>query len=687
MTKIQYFFTSILLLLCVQSVSCLNPKISIITSVYNGDEFIEGFLADITQQTIFDQCELIMINANSPGNEEPVIRRYMERYPNIIYKRLDFDPGLYTVWNMAIRLSRGQYITNANLDDRVAHNCYEVHAAELDKDPEIMLVYSDRYDTRTPNETFEHNTGEKAQSSPVFSKQMMFQCWISNNPMWRRSLHDQYGYFDIRYTYSADWEMWLRAAEAGAMFKKVEGYYSLYYYNPKGLSTNEQITRQREQEDEAIRARYRYMWIANNDYAGTYNWARQFDKSNQGAHDTWPLALTCYLKAFSINPGRAEPLVRIAQHYYTFGDMATAYFFAHDACRLPCPDNADVEKELYDFTRYDLLGISAWYARSFDEGEAALRKALENQPNNQRLKNNLKVYLERKTFTKKKVVGLVPARNEAKIIGQCLKALSLYTDAIVYLDDASDDNSVAIVKSVAAQYKVEKIIRKKVWKRDEPGDRNALLKAGREIGGTHFIVIDADEMLTANCLQDNWLTKQIETLKPGDRLMLNWIHLWKSPDFYRSDDGWKYRYKDFIFCDDGQCSYSSEFIHTTRTPNNLSGKLYSTDGNLYGMLHFQFINWSNVVKKQSWYKFLERITTPEKSIDAINQRYAFSMDTNREEISTVPSLWIDGYDFFDPTLFDGQEQWRTDQMKQWVCTYGKDYFNGLELWGLEPDNL
>ena len=152
-------------------------------------------------------------------------------------------------------------------------------------------------------------------------------------------------------------------------------------------------------------------------------------------------------------------------------------------------------------TRYDLLGICAWYAQAFDDGEAAIKKALELNPGNQHLKNNLNYYIERKIRTNMKIVGLIPARNESKIIEQCLHALSFYTDAIIYLDDASDDNSVAIVESVADKYRVEKIIKKKIWKRDEPGDRNALLKAGREIGGTHFIVIDADEMLTSNCLQ------------------------------------------------------------------------------------------------------------------------------------------------------------------------------------------
>ncbi len=41
---------------------------------------------------------------------------------------------------------------------------------------------------------------------------------------------------------------------------------------------------------------------------------------------------------------------------------------------------------------------------------------------------------------KPKIVGLVPVRNERLMIGQCLKALSYYIDAIVVLDVASEKN-------------------------------------------------------------------------------------------------------------------------------------------------------------------------------------------------------------------------------------------------------
>ena len=90
------------------------PKISLITSVFNADDHIEQLMEDVTSQTIFEEkCEWVILNANPEGKneEEEVILKYAEKYPNnIIYKRLDEDPGVYGVWNEAIKLSCGPYV-------------------------------------------------------------------------------------------------------------------------------------------------------------------------------------------------------------------------------------------------------------------------------------------------------------------------------------------------------------------------------------------------------------------------------------------------------------------------------------------------------------------------------------------------------------------------------------------------
>ncbi len=235
--RVSFFLMTIIFS---NSIRSINPCISIITSLYKGDLFIKGFLDDITQQTIFNDCELIIINANSPGNEEQIISSYMQAYPNIVYRRLDYDPGIYAVWNEGIQMARGDFITNANVDDRLANNCYEVHLKQLLDHPKIDLVYSDCYVTKHPNQTFANHTRHSILARPQFSKDALKKvCLPNNHPMWRKSLHEKYGYFDTAYKIAGDWEFWLRIVYQGAQFLKIERILSLYYLNPNGLSTND----------------------------------------------------------------------------------------------------------------------------------------------------------------------------------------------------------------------------------------------------------------------------------------------------------------------------------------------------------------------------------------------------------------------------------------------------------------
>jgi len=283
-----------------------------------------------------------------------------------------------------------------------------------------------------------------------------------------------------------------------------------------------------------------------------------------------------------------------------------------------------------------------------------------------------------------RIIGLVPARNEKNIIAQCLRALSLFTDAIVYLDDASTDETSDIVASLAQELRIERIIRKKEWVRDEPGDRNALLNAGRALGGTHFIVIDADEVFSANLLADQGLRQAILSMKPGDRLAMNWIQLWRSTEQFRFDRSvWTWNYKDIIFCDDGRCSYSSEFIHTPRVPENLSGTRAILEGYDAGLLHFQFVNWRNLLLKQAWYRCLEHIREPSKPAREINSRYAPSKDEEGLGLQPAPSGWFDGYPFFDRSLYDLPDCWREEQVLDWFEKYGREHFAGLDIWDVD----
>jgi glycosyltransferase involved in cell wall biosynthesis len=283
-----------------------------------------------------------------------------------------------------------------------------------------------------------------------------------------------------------------------------------------------------------------------------------------------------------------------------------------------------------------------------------------------------------------KIIGLMPVRNESPSIEQSLKALACYVDAIVVLDDASTDTTVEVVKKCAKECKVRHIITKSRWYRDEPGDRNALLRAGRKLGGTHFVVIDADEMFTSNCQEDQFLRRRILSLTPGDTLAVNWIQLWRSVDYYRFDGSlWTWNYKSVIFCDDKKARYTSDFIHTARVPNFTSGKSYKIKGYTYGLLHFQFVNWRNLLVKQAWYRCLERIRNPKKSSSSINATYAASKDERNIHLEPAPRAWFERYQFFTEKLFAVPEQWREKQVLSWFKRYGREKFADLDIWDID----
>tara|TARA_R110000744_G_C19184021_1_gene543060 strand:- start:39 stop:845 length:807 start_codon:yes stop_codon:yes gene_type:complete len=220
------------------------PKISLITSVFKAEEYVDQLIEDVTRQTIFEShCEWVVLNANKPGDnyEEDAFLKLQEKYPNnIIYKRLEIDPGIYDTWNMGIQMSTGDFVTNVNCDDRRPAWAYEKQAKLLFTNPDVDLVYNDSYITHESNVMWENvEPDTQKYNFEQFSKEAMLRSNLPhNNPMWRKSVHDKYGYFNQYYKSAGDWDFWLRCAFGGSKFKKCSDVLGVYYFNPLGMSTN-----------------------------------------------------------------------------------------------------------------------------------------------------------------------------------------------------------------------------------------------------------------------------------------------------------------------------------------------------------------------------------------------------------------------------------------------------------------
>ena len=208
--------------------------VSAIVSVYNCERFIEGCLQDLEHQTIADKTEIIIVNSGSQQNESKIVQDFQKRYKNIIYIETPERESIYAAWNRGIKAASGEYITNANSDDRHRKDAFEIMSSILESNGDIDLVYPNYRITHQENETFENSMDTEYLDRSAYDRyELLFKCLPGPFPMWRRLVHNSYGYFDESLQVAGDHEFWLRISESCNFFH-INEYLGLYYRNPQG---------------------------------------------------------------------------------------------------------------------------------------------------------------------------------------------------------------------------------------------------------------------------------------------------------------------------------------------------------------------------------------------------------------------------------------------------------------------
>jgi len=321
----------------------VKPRLTIITSVFDGDMFIREFLEDITAIDHFEDYQLLLLHPPSPGNEEPVIQEFLPRFDNIQYIKMAKDPGIYGVWNLGIKIAKADFVTNANLDDRRDPALVDEHLRYLEEHPDVDLVYGDYYITQTPNSPLVENTYSYV-NAPDFAINTMNYCLPGPGPIWRKDVHERYGFFRPDFIAAGDLEMWNRMALGGAVLKKLPGYTVLFYQNPTGLSNNKSPlrTKQRAYENNFIRGAYQSMW-------------------QELSTDSPLLGIN-----LSMHSNSEKFFKHLDQYYLNLSGNVRYYFIIHGNAFSNAKDNSTIKERLNSYPNLSYLVTSNSTAQNTD---------------------------------------------------------------------------------------------------------------------------------------------------------------------------------------------------------------------------------------------------------------------------------------------------------------------------------
>lgn len=209
-----------------------------LVSMYKGADFVVGCVEDLIGQTAFERgrMEVLLIDSASPGDEHRLVRQHIRRHLNLLYVRSIDRESLYRAWNRGACVSQARYLSNANLDDRHRKDFFERLALDLDRHPQVQLVYPAQYLTSNANEPFHDHEPVRSWAWPDYTlDQLRIGNHVGSQPMWRRSLHERIGWFEERYRIAGDYDFWCRIAHRAGPLMLHPVHVGLYYFNGSGI--------------------------------------------------------------------------------------------------------------------------------------------------------------------------------------------------------------------------------------------------------------------------------------------------------------------------------------------------------------------------------------------------------------------------------------------------------------------
>jgi glycosyltransferase involved in cell wall biosynthesis len=188
-----------------------EPKVAAIVSLYKAEKKLPLFLTALSQQTLLKQgrVEIVLVDSGSPTKERAVLESHLQMSPlNVIYARSRERETIQAAWNRGIGLARAPYLVFLGVDETLYPEALEVLAHELDQNPDTDWVMANSLVTAVDEAgLYKNDIMPYDRAGGTKDHVYLETCYLSwVGGMYRKSLHERFGYYDGTFGAAGDTE-------------------------------------------------------------------------------------------------------------------------------------------------------------------------------------------------------------------------------------------------------------------------------------------------------------------------------------------------------------------------------------------------------------------------------------------------------------------------------------------------
>ena len=204
-----------------------NPKISIITVVFNGEEYLEKTIQSVMNQD-YNNIEYIVIDGDSTDDTVDIIKRY-EHCVDYWISEPDF--GIYDAMNKGIDLANGEWINFMNVGDGFCRKSTISNIFNKEYCDGIITGFVKIVDSYGVWKGYRHPNQRLSHCDLAIENCIAHQATFINI-----NVFDCIGRFSLNYKVQADYDFWIKAKKMKVKFQFVNE--DVAYFLDNGISSS-----------------------------------------------------------------------------------------------------------------------------------------------------------------------------------------------------------------------------------------------------------------------------------------------------------------------------------------------------------------------------------------------------------------------------------------------------------------